>query len=145
MKIYPEDRDAVLAVAEQLDKKAVWWKHNRWISILLLVGALGLIILIERQEFNFFPALIPESVEEAPAPTPELNASSIQLLHTMIETQYVVIRTERAILMMGMFVLILAIEMFGSVMADWKRDREYRVFAALLRNLADSSTKDTKG
>ena len=137
--------DAVLSVAEQLEKKAVWWKRNRWISIFLLVGALGLIILIERQDFYFFPPLIPESVEEAPTPTPELNASSIQLLHTMIETQYTVIRTERALLMKGMLVLILSVVLFGSVMADWRRDREYRVFAGLLRNLADSSTKDTKG
>ena len=142
MKYFPEDRSVAASVAAQFEKKAVWWRRQRWFAIILFIAAVGLITMIERQEFYFFPDLEPEGIDDALAPTPELNASSIRLLHSMIETQYVVVRTERALLFKGMIPFMISILLLVHVMSDWNRHKEYEILAKLVRNMADDSPKD---
>ncbi len=142
-----EERSLALDYARRLERNARFWRIWRWFGIAALLLSLVLTAVAVRMDrkIQTVTDLPMEILNPGVAPTPELNASMIELVVTYVRLRAVALRTELLFLLKILVAQVLAVAVFLSCLVNWRRGDHDRLAAKILRQLvappgADSET-----
>ena len=141
-----EERQVAVKYALRFDKTARQWRFWRWSAIACFVIGSCMLLAIEPfgNSIDSLPKSLLEPIDTNITPTPALNASSIKLLCTIIETRATTLRVEFYFAFQSLIIFGLGLGSLIYARSDWHRDQRDKLIAKLLRCIADSQKPNSQ-
>jgi len=140
-----DERDVALKYAMRLEKTADRWRFWRWSGVVAFVAGMCLLLAVDHlgRKMSSLIRLPHRALSREVTPTPELNASGIELLESYIEVRVMSLRAEIFLVIKSLMVAGIGVGMFVYAVSDWRRDRRDRLIAKLLRCLASERDENS--